>query len=167
MLPSTFWCTNVFEYKIAIFSDIYISLCKNRWKIRRRKVYILRAKSVKEKKKIIFYIITIIYLKKNTSIYVFTDVHCRMFKTPEPPLIVKLEGPRLGEGATFECPHGYRLLGVSSITCQYNGELLLICIVCSFRLLYTTLILSLYIWMFVLYILFDLVYIFSTLSGLL
>ncbi|XP_014226415.1 locomotion-related protein Hikaru genki [Trichogramma pretiosum] len=50
------------------------------------------------------------------------DVHCKMLKTPEPPLIAKVVGPRLGEGATFECPHGYRLLGPSSITCQYNGK---------------------------------------------
>ncbi|XP_023247580.1 locomotion-related protein Hikaru genki-like [Copidosoma floridanum] len=50
------------------------------------------------------------------------DVHCPQLKKPEPPLIAKIEGPRLGEAATFECPHGYRLEGASAITCQYNGS---------------------------------------------
>lgn len=45
-----------------------------------------------------------------------------MLSAAEPPLIAKIEGPRLGESATFECPHGYRLEGASSMTCQYNGE---------------------------------------------
>ncbi|XP_008216309.1 locomotion-related protein Hikaru genki [Nasonia vitripennis] len=50
------------------------------------------------------------------------DVHCPMLSATEPPLIAKIEGPRLGESATFECPHGYRLEGASSMTCQYNGK---------------------------------------------
>ncbi|KAJ8664696.1 hypothetical protein QAD02_006358 [Eretmocerus hayati] len=49
------------------------------------------------------------------------DVHCSTLSI-EPPLIARIEGPRLGETATFECPSGYRIEGPSSIKCQYNGK---------------------------------------------
>jgi len=40
---------------------------------------------------------------------------------PEPPLISRIGGSRMGNSAVFECPVGYRLEGASRITCQYNG----------------------------------------------
>lgn len=40
---------------------------------------------------------------------------------PEPPLISRIGGNRIGDNAIFECPMGYRLEGASGITCQYNG----------------------------------------------
>ena len=61
-------------------------------------------------------------LCSNRSFSSIADVHCPTLSVTEPPLIAKIEGPRLGESATFECPHGYRLEGASSMTCQYNGE---------------------------------------------
>ncbi|XP_024947533.1 locomotion-related protein Hikaru genki isoform X4 [Cephus cinctus] len=50
------------------------------------------------------------------------DVHCPSLPTLTPPLIGKIEGARMGQSATFECPEGHRLEGVSSMTCQYNGQ---------------------------------------------
>lgn len=50
------------------------------------------------------------------------DVQCPILNRPEPPLIGKIEGARIGHGAVFECPTGYRLEGASSIACQYNGK---------------------------------------------
>lgn len=50
------------------------------------------------------------------------DVHCPTLRSIGPPLIAKIEGPRLGESATFDCPNGYRLEGTTGMTCQYNGK---------------------------------------------
>ncbi|XP_033223467.1 locomotion-related protein Hikaru genki [Belonocnema kinseyi] len=50
------------------------------------------------------------------------DVHCPTLAPPQPPLIGKTEGARMGQSAHFECPPGYRLEGVPSMTCQYNGK---------------------------------------------
>ncbi|XP_012224718.1 locomotion-related protein Hikaru genki [Linepithema humile] len=59
----------------------------------------------------------------NNSIRVrVTDVQCSVLSVPEPPLISHIEGSRMGQSATFECPVGYRLDGASGITCQYNGK---------------------------------------------
>lgn len=59
----------------------------------------------------------------NNSIHVrVTDVQCPGLDAPEPPLISRIEGSRLGHSAIFECPVGYRLEGASRITCQYNGK---------------------------------------------
>lgn len=53
---------------------------------------------------------------------VVADVQCPVLNLPEPPLIGKIEGARMGHGATFECPVGFRLEGAAGITCQYNGK---------------------------------------------
>lgn len=53
---------------------------------------------------------------------IVTDVQCPVLSLPEPPLIGKIEGARMGHGAVFECPIGYRLEGAAGITCQYNGK---------------------------------------------
>lgn len=50
------------------------------------------------------------------------DVQCPVLNLPEPPLIGKIEGARMGHGATFECPVGFKLEGAAGITCQYNGK---------------------------------------------
>ncbi|KAF3422441.1 hypothetical protein E2986_05676 [Frieseomelitta varia] len=50
------------------------------------------------------------------------DVQCPVLNLPEPPLIGKIEGARMGHGATFECPVGFELEGAAGITCQYNGK---------------------------------------------
>ncbi|XP_015437862.1 PREDICTED: locomotion-related protein Hikaru genki [Dufourea novaeangliae] len=50
------------------------------------------------------------------------DVQCPVLTPPEPPLLGKIEGARMGHGAVFECPIGYRLEGATGITCQYNGK---------------------------------------------
>ncbi|XP_058793093.1 locomotion-related protein Hikaru genki isoform X2 [Phymastichus coffea] len=50
------------------------------------------------------------------------DVHCPTLRSIGPPLISKIEGPRLGESASFDCPSGYRLEGTAAMTCQYNGK---------------------------------------------
>ncbi|XP_076377842.1 locomotion-related protein hikaru genki isoform X1 [Megalopta genalis] len=50
------------------------------------------------------------------------DVQCPVLSLPEPPLFGKIEGARMGHGAVFECPVGYRLEGAPGITCQYNGK---------------------------------------------
>ncbi|XP_076248764.1 locomotion-related protein hikaru genki isoform X2 [Calliopsis andreniformis] len=50
------------------------------------------------------------------------DVQCPVLSLPEPPLIGKIEGARMGHGAVFECPVGYTLEGAAGITCQYNGK---------------------------------------------
>lgn len=50
------------------------------------------------------------------------DVQCSVLGVPEPPLIGRIEGSRMGHSAVFECPTGYRLEGASGITCQYNGK---------------------------------------------
>nr|XP_012153183.1 PREDICTED: locomotion-related protein Hikaru genki isoform X2 [Megachile rotundata] len=50
------------------------------------------------------------------------DVQCPILSLPESPLIGKIEGARMGHGATFECPVGFRLEGAAGITCQYNGK---------------------------------------------
>ncbi|XP_076230235.1 locomotion-related protein hikaru genki isoform X4 [Nomia melanderi] len=50
------------------------------------------------------------------------DVQCPILSLPEPPLLGKIEGARMGHGAVFECPVGYRLEGATGITCQYNGK---------------------------------------------
>ncbi|XP_077265530.1 locomotion-related protein hikaru genki isoform X2 [Temnothorax americanus] len=59
----------------------------------------------------------------NNSIRVrVIDVQCPVLEVPEPPLISRVEGSRMGHSAVFECPEGYRLEGAPSITCQYNGK---------------------------------------------
>ncbi|CAK9802427.1 Locomotion-related protein Hikaru genki [Anthophora plagiata] len=59
----------------------------------------------------------------SNSIYVHVvDVQCPVLNAPEPPLIGKIEGARMGHGAVFECPVGFRLEGAANITCQYNGK---------------------------------------------
>lgn len=50
------------------------------------------------------------------------DVQCSVLTAPEPPLLSRIEGSRMGHSALFECPAGYRLDGASGITCQYNGK---------------------------------------------
>lgn len=50
------------------------------------------------------------------------DVQCPVLNVPEPPLLGKIEGARMGHGAVFECPVGYKLEGAAGITCQYNGK---------------------------------------------
>ncbi|XP_060832880.1 locomotion-related protein Hikaru genki isoform X2 [Bombus pascuorum] len=50
------------------------------------------------------------------------DVQCPVLNLPKPPLIGKIEGARMGHGATFECPIGFKLEGAAVITCQYNGK---------------------------------------------
>lgn len=50
------------------------------------------------------------------------DVHCPTLNPPEPPLTARIEGVRMGHGALFDCPVGYRLEGAPAITCQYNGK---------------------------------------------
>ncbi|XP_076764258.1 locomotion-related protein hikaru genki isoform X1 [Xylocopa sonorina] len=50
------------------------------------------------------------------------DVQCPVLSLPDPPLISKIEGARMGHGAVFECPVGFRLEGAAGITCQYNGK---------------------------------------------
>ncbi|XP_032685716.1 locomotion-related protein Hikaru genki isoform X2 [Odontomachus brunneus] len=50
------------------------------------------------------------------------DVQCSVLTVPEPPLISRIEGSRMGHNAIFECPMGYRLEGAPDITCQYNGK---------------------------------------------
>ncbi|KAL6256383.1 hypothetical protein P5V15_012497 [Pogonomyrmex californicus] len=50
------------------------------------------------------------------------DVQCSVLEIPDPPLISRIEGSRMGHNAVFECPAGYRLEGASAITCQYNGK---------------------------------------------
>ncbi|XP_011635095.1 locomotion-related protein Hikaru genki [Pogonomyrmex barbatus] len=50
------------------------------------------------------------------------DVQCSVLEIPDPPLISRIEGSRMGHNAVFECPAGYRLEGASTITCQYNGK---------------------------------------------
>lgn len=59
-------------------------------------------------------------LKMKEKKYV-TDVQCPVLNLPE-PLIGKIEGARMGHGAAFECPAGFKLKGAAGITCQYNGE---------------------------------------------
>ncbi|XP_061926899.1 locomotion-related protein Hikaru genki isoform X3 [Apis cerana] len=49
------------------------------------------------------------------------DVQCPVLNLPE-PLIGKIEGARMGHGAAFECPAGFKLKGAAGITCQYNGK---------------------------------------------
>ncbi|XP_018341708.1 PREDICTED: locomotion-related protein Hikaru genki [Trachymyrmex septentrionalis] len=59
----------------------------------------------------------------NNSIQVrVVDVQCPVLNVPEPPLISRIGGSRMGNSAIFECPVGYRLEGASRITCQYNGK---------------------------------------------
>ncbi|XP_076686197.1 locomotion-related protein hikaru genki isoform X2 [Andrena cerasifolii] len=50
------------------------------------------------------------------------DVQCPVLSSPEPPLTGKIEGARMGHGAVFDCPVGYRLEGAAGITCRYNGK---------------------------------------------
>ncbi|KAG7211099.1 hypothetical protein KM043_010429 [Ampulex compressa] len=50
------------------------------------------------------------------------DIQCPALSPPKPPLVGKIEGVRMGQGAAFECPTGYRLEGAAGITCQYNGK---------------------------------------------
>ena len=50
------------------------------------------------------------------------DVQCPVLSPPEPPLTSKIEGARMGHGAIFDCPVGYRLEGAAAITCRYNGK---------------------------------------------
>ncbi|XP_017794228.1 PREDICTED: locomotion-related protein Hikaru genki [Habropoda laboriosa] len=59
----------------------------------------------------------------SNSIHVrVVDVQCPVLNAPEPPLIGKIEGTRIGHGAAFECPVGFRLEGAADITCRYNGK---------------------------------------------
>ncbi|XP_043287021.1 locomotion-related protein Hikaru genki isoform X2 [Venturia canescens] len=50
------------------------------------------------------------------------DVHCPTIRPGVAPLIARIEGTRMGQNADFECSAGYRLEGLRSITCQYNGK---------------------------------------------
>ncbi|XP_076622652.1 locomotion-related protein hikaru genki isoform X4 [Colletes latitarsis] len=56
----------------------------------------------------------------NSIRVIVVDVQCPVLSLPEPPLIGKIQGARMGHGAVFECPVGYRLEGAAGITCQYN-----------------------------------------------
>lgn len=60
--------------------------------------------------------------KQNRYCSHIADVQCPILNLPEPPLIGKIEGARMGHGAVFECPVGFRLEGAAGITCQYNGK---------------------------------------------
>lgn len=64
---------------------------------------------------------------RNKCIVIFADVQCPVLNLPKPPLIGKIEGARMGHGATFECPIGFKLEGAAGITCQYNGKRLYMC----------------------------------------
>lgn len=64
---------------------------------------------------------------RNKCIVIFADVQCPVLNLPRPPLIGKIEGARMGHGATFECPIGFKLEGAAGITCQYNGKGLYMC----------------------------------------
>ncbi|XP_043463197.1 locomotion-related protein Hikaru genki-like isoform X1 [Leptopilina heterotoma] len=51
-----------------------------------------------------------------------SNIHCTSIATLKPPLIGKMEGTRMGQTIKFKCPLGYRLEGLPSMTCQYNGK---------------------------------------------
>lgn len=59
-----------------------------------------------------------IFIRKSLVV----DVQCPVLSPPEPPLSGKIEGARMGHGAVFDCPVGYRLEGAAAITCRYNGK---------------------------------------------
>ncbi|XP_051163037.1 locomotion-related protein Hikaru genki-like isoform X2 [Leptopilina boulardi] len=50
------------------------------------------------------------------------NVHCPSIATLKAPLIGKIEGAKMGQTVKYECPLGYRLEGMPSMTCQYNGK---------------------------------------------
>ncbi|XP_063225322.1 locomotion-related protein Hikaru genki [Bacillus rossius redtenbacheri] len=59
----------------------------------------------------------------NNSIIVHvTAVHCEPLEPDDPRLTSRVEGTRLGQLATFQCPAGHRLRGAASITCQASGQ---------------------------------------------
>lgn len=47
---------------------------------------------------------------------------CQEHLTPVPPLILKLEGLKLGQRALYSCPVGYTIDGISNSTCLASGK---------------------------------------------
>lgn len=47
---------------------------------------------------------------------------CQEHLSPVPPLILKLEGLKLGQRALYSCPVGYSIDGISNSTCLASGK---------------------------------------------